>query len=173
MVFWGLGEGLDPALQGYTSSLVKPENSARLFTTVAFLDTLGELVSGPISGSLYSIGSGPAEWKGLCFLLSSVWKSLMNIASYQLTNVLEGCFRYNDGICLRLGTRDCRRTVRSKSGFFSVFCRHCTQARIENARHRMIEFAKGCSDLPVFAQCLYLRFPLHVYPRGDAGVAFL
>ena len=72
MIFWGLGEGLDPALQGYVSALVEKETEARLFTTVAFIDTLGDLSAGPVAGSLYSIGGMFRAWKGACFLMSSV-----------------------------------------------------------------------------------------------------
>ena len=69
----GLGESMEPALQGLLTYLTDSARNAQLFTAVAIADTLGELTSGPLAGSLMAIGRRPGyPSDGLCFLASSV-----------------------------------------------------------------------------------------------------
>lgn len=69
----GLGEGVQPSCQGLATSLVGRGYNARLFTTVAFLETVGKLAGGPIQSVLFSIGRREGRGSlGINFLASSV-----------------------------------------------------------------------------------------------------
>ena len=73
MVGCGLGEGIEPALQGFVTFLTDSSRNAQLFTTIVMADTMGELTGGPLTARLMAVGrtSGhPSD--GLCFLASSV-----------------------------------------------------------------------------------------------------
>lgn len=73
MIGCGLGEGMEPALQGFLTYLTGSSQNAQLFTTVAVADTLGELTSGPLTGTFMAIGRKPGHPSdGLGFLASSV-----------------------------------------------------------------------------------------------------
>ncbi|KAL8970348.1 MAG: hypothetical protein Q9183_001569 [Haloplaca sp. 2 TL-2023] len=70
----GLSETIQPANQGLATSQVTREYNARLFTTVAVLETVGKLVGGPIQSALFSLGrtEGHSGSMGINFLASSV-----------------------------------------------------------------------------------------------------
>lgn len=69
----GLGEGLEPALQGLITYLVDSDKTVRLFTTLAVCDTIAEFVGGPVTARLMEIGRRPGHASdGYCFLGSSV-----------------------------------------------------------------------------------------------------
>ena len=70
----GLSETVQPANQGLATSQISREYNARLFTTVAVLETVGKLVGGPIQSSLFSLGrrEGHSGSMGINFLASSV-----------------------------------------------------------------------------------------------------
>ena len=69
----GLGEGIEPALQGLITYLTDSRRNAQLFTTIAMADTMGELMGGPLAARLMAIGRTPDDpSQGLCFLASSV-----------------------------------------------------------------------------------------------------
>jgi hypothetical protein len=73
MVGCGLGEALEPALQGLVTYLTDSAENAQLFTTVALCDTLAELTGGPLTARLLAIGrrdGHPSD--GICFLVSAV-----------------------------------------------------------------------------------------------------
>jgi hypothetical protein len=73
MVGCGLGEALEPALQGLVTYLTDSSENAQLFTTVALCDTLAELTGGPLTARLLAIGrrdGHPSD--GICFLVSAV-----------------------------------------------------------------------------------------------------
>lgn len=73
MLGCGLGEGIEPALQGFLTFLTDSSENGRLFTTVAMADTLAELTGGPVTARLMAIGrSAHTPSEGLCFLTSSV-----------------------------------------------------------------------------------------------------
>lgn len=77
MLGCGLGEGIEPALQGLLTFLTNSSKNARLFTTVAMADTLAELTGGPVTARLMAIGrSADTPSEGVCFLTSSVNESL-------------------------------------------------------------------------------------------------
>ena len=77
MVGCGLGEGLEPALQGLITYLVNSTQTVELFMTLAVCDTIAELVGGPITAQLMDIGRRPGHASdGICFLTSSVCPSL-------------------------------------------------------------------------------------------------
>ncbi|KAL8874238.1 MAG: hypothetical protein Q9174_000394 [Haloplaca sp. 1 TL-2023] len=70
----GLCESIQPANQGLATSQITREYNARLFTTVAVLETVGKLVGGPIQSALFSLGrkkEHPGSM-GVNFLASSV-----------------------------------------------------------------------------------------------------
>lgn len=68
----GLSEAIQPANQGLATSLIPRELNARLFTTVAVLETVGKLAGGPIQSTLFSIGRGEGRGSsGVNFLASS------------------------------------------------------------------------------------------------------
>lgn len=73
MVGCGLGEGMEPALQGLVTYLTDSAHNAQLFTTLAVFDTIAELAGGPLTASLMAIGRRPGHASdGYCFLASSV-----------------------------------------------------------------------------------------------------
>jgi hypothetical protein len=61
MVGCGLGEGLEPALQGLVTYLVNSKQTVELFMTLAVCDTIAELVGGPITAQLMDIGRRPGH----------------------------------------------------------------------------------------------------------------
>ncbi len=68
----GLSEGLEPALQGLATSLDMGRH-ARMFTTVAVIETVGKLIGGPGMARLFAIGRGGGHGSmGICFLAASV-----------------------------------------------------------------------------------------------------
>jgi hypothetical protein len=73
MIIWGLGEGIEPPLQGIASFIVHPDYKARVFTTVARLEGVARLLGGPLMSSLVIIWwDGRVVSEGLCFLVSAV-----------------------------------------------------------------------------------------------------
>lgn len=73
MVGCGLGEALEPALQGFAILSTESARNSLLFTTIAQFDALAELIAGPLMATLLAIGrtaSHPSD--GVCFLASSV-----------------------------------------------------------------------------------------------------
>jgi hypothetical protein len=52
----GLGEGAEPALQGIVTWINDPAHYSQLFTTLAIVDTVSELIGGPLTATLMSIG---------------------------------------------------------------------------------------------------------------------
>lgn len=85
----GLGEALEPALQGLISFAAESSEAATVFTTYAFFDAAAELVAGPLTARLMAIGrteDHPSD--GICFLASSVSikvcpKILCTLANYE------------------------------------------------------------------------------------------
>ncbi|KAL8950257.1 MAG: hypothetical protein Q9222_003701 [Ikaeria aurantiellina] len=68
----GLSEAIQPATQGLATSVIGREYNARLFTTVAVLETVGKLAGGPVQGYLFSLGRGEGRGsKGWNFAASS------------------------------------------------------------------------------------------------------
>ena len=108
----GLGSGLEPATQGLASSLIDPAYNARMFTTVAVLDTLAKLLGGPLAAALYSIRPSLEEpSSGFNFLGTSVsfhtervgsWRNANGFLGYLWT---IGCFGVRDeGGCVGDGS---------------------------------------------------------------------
>ncbi|KAI4164927.1 MAG: hypothetical protein LQ342_001560 [Letrouitia transgressa] len=74
----GLSEGLQPSNQGLATSFIKREYNARMFTTVAVLETVGKLVGGPLQSKLFSIGRDDRHDSfGINFLASSIVFALL------------------------------------------------------------------------------------------------
>lgn len=74
----GLSEGLQPSYRGLATSFVKQEYNARLFTTVAVLETMGKLVGGPLQSRLFSVGRDDRHGSlGINFLASSIVFALL------------------------------------------------------------------------------------------------
>ncbi|KAL8684510.1 MAG: hypothetical protein Q9224_006305, partial [Gallowayella concinna] len=68
----GLSEAIQPANQGLATSLISRDLNARLFTTVAVLETVGKLAGGPLQSRLFSIGRREGQGSsGVNFLASS------------------------------------------------------------------------------------------------------
>ncbi|KAL8911452.1 MAG: hypothetical protein Q9171_003385 [Xanthocarpia ochracea] len=68
----GLSEAIQPANQGLATSFIPRELNARLFTTVAVLETVGKLAGGPLQSALFSIGRREGQGSlGVSFLASS------------------------------------------------------------------------------------------------------
>ena len=51
-----LGEGLEPALQGIVTWINDPAHYPQLFTTLAIVDTISDLIGGPLTAILVSVG---------------------------------------------------------------------------------------------------------------------
>lgn len=87
MVGCGLGEGMEPALQGLVTYLTDSAHNAQLFTTLAVFDTIAELTGGPLTASLMAIGRTPGHASdGYCFLASSVCIQIHLILRSKLTS---------------------------------------------------------------------------------------
>ena len=68
----GLGEGTEPALQGIVTWINDPAHYSQLFTTLAIVDTISELIGGPLTATLMSIGrTDDTASAGYCFLASA------------------------------------------------------------------------------------------------------
>lgn len=72
MLFAGLAEGLEPAIQGFASGVVGRTMNASLFTFMSMLDTVAELLGGPLMAAAYRIRDANGLPAGYCFLLSAV-----------------------------------------------------------------------------------------------------
>jgi hypothetical protein len=73
LFFCGLGELLEPSLQGLAASLTDAAQNAQLFTTIAMCDGLAEIVAGPLHALLLDMGRQPGHnVNGYIFLASSV-----------------------------------------------------------------------------------------------------
>lgn len=75
MFFAGLGEGMEPALQGLITYLTDSSANTQLFTILALVDTIAEFTGGPLTASLMRIGRSeqpkhPSD--GWCFFASAV-----------------------------------------------------------------------------------------------------
>ncbi|KAL8959416.1 MAG: hypothetical protein Q9193_003720 [Seirophora villosa] len=78
----GLSEAIQPTNQGLATSLITREYNARLFTTVAVLETVGKLAGGPVQSVLFSIGRKSGHGSlGINFMASSgIFGSLFVLA---------------------------------------------------------------------------------------------
>ena len=72
MTICGLGEGLEPALQSFGSSIVGKANHASFFTLVSMIEVVGDLLGGPIMAWAYTVRGTDQLPAGYCFLLSAV-----------------------------------------------------------------------------------------------------
>lgn len=73
VVLCGLGEGLEPALQGHSTSLIDKSENSQLFTTAASMETLARIIAAPIMAKLYSMKRDKSGKPiGLPFLVSTV-----------------------------------------------------------------------------------------------------
>lgn len=69
----GLGETLQPSLQGLTTFATGSRDNAMAFTTLAMVDEAAELIAGPLTARLMAVGrtaGHPSD--GVCFFSSSV-----------------------------------------------------------------------------------------------------
>ena len=90
MLGMGLGEGTEPALQGLISSVTEPSDYSQLFGTIALVDSMAELVGGPMTASLMSVGrSKHGDSNGLNFLSSAVSHS--SFAVYRRRSRADCC----------------------------------------------------------------------------------
>lgn len=78
----GLSEAIQPANQGLATSLIGRGLNARLFTTVAVLETVGKLAGGPLQSVLFSLGRREGTGSaGVNFLASSgIFVALLGLA---------------------------------------------------------------------------------------------
>jgi hypothetical protein len=75
MLFAGLGEGMEPALQGLITYLTNSSANTQLFTVLALVDTIAGITGGPLTASLMAIGRSEQPKHasdGWCFFASSV-----------------------------------------------------------------------------------------------------
>lgn len=82
----GLSEGLEPALQGLATSLIDGVYNARMFTTLAVVETIAKLIGGPLMARLFSIGRSPGGHgsSGINFLTSSIIFVLLEIIAWTI-----------------------------------------------------------------------------------------
>ena len=73
MLGMGLGEGIEPALQGVLTFITDPTDYSQLFGILALVDSIAELVGGPLNASLMAVGrSSNTPSAGMNFLSSAV-----------------------------------------------------------------------------------------------------
>ncbi|KAL7781932.1 major facilitator superfamily domain-containing protein [Trichoderma afarasin] len=81
LFFCGVGEGVEPSLQGIMSSLIEPSQFAMLFTSAAFLESVGKIISSPFMASLLRMGRDyDGRVTGLPFFIAGV-----SSASYSMS----------------------------------------------------------------------------------------
>ena len=79
----GLSEGLEPALQGLATSLIDVAFNARMFTTIAVIETIAKLIGGPLMARLFSIGRSEGHGsEGINFLTSSILFLVVQFVSW-------------------------------------------------------------------------------------------
>lgn len=119
MIGCGLGEGMEPALQGFLTYLSDSAQNAQLFTTVAIPDSLGELMGGPLTGAVMAVGQRPGRpTAGLCFLASSVCTTLLT----SLSKIADGFSSYLSCLfCVHLGRSKTMRTLSDKTPGLSAY----------------------------------------------------
>ena len=79
----GLSEGLEPALQGLATASITKAYAARLFTTLAVIETIGRLIGGPLMARLFSLGRSQGQGsKGINFLTASVIFAFLEVCSW-------------------------------------------------------------------------------------------
>lgn len=79
MAICGLGEGLEPALQGISASMVDKSHTGRMFTNVAFVDLTARILGGPLMYKILEVKSADSHLSaGLCFALSAVSSGLIS-----------------------------------------------------------------------------------------------
>ena len=73
MFLCGLGEGIEPSLQGVATFITDSTQNTVLFISIAVCDTVAELTGGPLAAQLLAIGrrSDHASY-GISFVMSSV-----------------------------------------------------------------------------------------------------
>lgn len=83
----GLSEGLEPALQGLGTSLIDSVYNARMFTTIAVVETIAKLIGGPLMARLFSIGrsEGGHGSRRINFLTSSIIFVLLEIIAWTVS----------------------------------------------------------------------------------------
>ncbi|KAL9623535.1 MAG: hypothetical protein Q9160_002216 [Pyrenula sp. 1 TL-2023] len=105
MALAGLGEGLEPALQGLVAHAVPLSTGQRprIFAVVAVCDTLSELVGGPATGGLMSIGreGEGGKSRGWNFVFSSAI-----FAGLMIWGLVVAIFFDRDYECEREGDQD-------------------------------------------------------------------
>lgn len=73
MAVAGLGEGLEPTLQGLVAYATPSAGRPQIFATLAICDTLSELVGGPMTVALMGIGrTNEHPPAGMNFMVASV-----------------------------------------------------------------------------------------------------
>ncbi|MCJ1240349.1 hypothetical protein MMC14_008351 [Varicellaria rhodocarpa] len=83
VVLVGLGEGLEPALQSLSASLISGTQNAQLFTAIAFMETFARIVAATVMARLYSIGQNiEAKPNGLPFLVSAVSQPRRHLVAF-------------------------------------------------------------------------------------------
>lgn len=83
MAICGMAEGLEPSLQASGSFIVGEALSANFFAFVSMLDTVAELLGGPIMAAAYQIRTPSNSPAGYSFLLSSVGPLLLYSVLFQ------------------------------------------------------------------------------------------
>lgn len=79
----GLSEGLEPGLQGLATSLIDSTYNARMFTTIAVIETVARLIGGPLMARLFSIGRSEGHGsKAINFLTSSIVFLVLEVVSW-------------------------------------------------------------------------------------------
>jgi len=72
LLLCGAGETLEPALQALASCIIDQSRQASFFSTIAAVDTLANLISGPLMAYLFAFRDQEGYTYGFCFLGSSV-----------------------------------------------------------------------------------------------------
>ncbi|KAL6820103.1 major facilitator superfamily domain-containing protein [Trichoderma sp. SZMC 28015] len=82
LFFCGVGEGVEPSLQGIMSSLIEPSQFAMLFTSAAFLESVGKIISSPFMAFLLRMGRDyDGRVTGLPFFIAGIFFLLCFIVS--------------------------------------------------------------------------------------------
>lgn len=83
MAFAGIGEILEPSLQGFATFVTNSTHNALLFTSVATCHSLANLIGGPVNSYLMTLGRRPGHQDtGIVFLGAMVTSNL----TYQLSS---------------------------------------------------------------------------------------
>ena len=107
MAICGIGEGLEPALQGIAAAMVDKAHTASMFTNIAFVDLTARIIGGPLMYRLLDIKASHSSLSaGLSFAFSAVSTKSVNERNSKAAKQWQTLFMVIAILCWRLRLSD-------------------------------------------------------------------